>query len=105
MKLEDIKKGMTLWTVLTSDEDENPITQVIKGTVTETSTDMWPNYSCDWVWLGVPMNWMDFDPCEVYRTPQEAIEAYIGERVHVLVASTLAALGVDIWSKKGDNNA
>lgn len=95
MKLEDIKQGMTLWTVLTEDDDGSPITQVIKGTVTEAPIDMWPHYNCDWQWMGNRVDWVEFDPCEIYRTPQEAIESYIGERVNILIASMLIALGVE----------
>ena len=85
MKLEDIKQGMTLWTVLTTDPNEEPITQLIKGTVTRVGDGCYyPGYECDWKWAGGDMDWCMYDAANVYQDPKTAIEAYLADRASVL---------------------
>lgn len=85
MKLENIKEGMILWTVLTDDPNGEPITQLIKGVVTDVGDDCtYPGYECDWKWAGGDMDWCMFDAADVFIDPKTAIEAYLADRASVL---------------------
>ena len=85
MKLEDIKEGMTLWTVLTDDPNGEPITQLIRGVVTKVGDDCWiPGYECAWKWAGGDMDWCSYEASEVFTDPKTAIEAYLADLASVL---------------------
>ena len=79
MNIEYMKVGDTIWTVLTTDEDDIPICALIKGTVTAVHlTDEFPSFECEWEYEGKPMNWILFDDDEVFAEASEAIANYLG---------------------------
>lgn len=99
MKLEEIKPGMTLWTVLTTDQDGVPIVALINGVVTEAQTETYPHFECAWKYGSQPMTWITFDEEEVYSTPQSAISAYLG-----WVSDMLTTDLIEITKEEGTRN-
>ena len=105
MKLEDIKLGMTLWTVLADDPNGEPITQLIKGIVTEVGDDCYyPGYRCDWKWAGGDMDWCDYDAANVFTDPETAIKAYLADRASVLYRDAANLLEDNVVIPNGWDN-
>lgn len=105
MKLEDIKLGMTLWTVLADDPNGEPITQLIKGIVTEVGDDCYyPGYRCDWEWAGGEMDWCEYDAANVFTDPETAIKAYLADRASVLYRDAANLLEGNVVIPNGWDN-
>ena len=84
MLLDQIQKGMTLYTVLTDDPNGEPITQLIRGLVTAVGDDYTYGFSCDWQWAGGKVDWCEYPAAVVFADAAIAIEAYLADRASVL---------------------
>lgn len=102
MNIEDMKVGDTIWTILTTDEDDIPICALIKGTVTDVYfVDGSASFECEWEYDGKRMNWILFDADEVFAEASEAISYYLGWVSSQLTEDLIEIMKAD----KGEINA
>lgn len=84
MKLDHIEPGLVLWTVLTTDPNGEPITQLIRGIVTGVGDQYTFGFKCDWEWAGGKVYWCYFAAEEVSTDPMVAVNAWLADRAVVL---------------------
>lgn len=104
MKIENMKPGMVVWTVLTDDPNGEPITQLIRGTITGVGSEHTFGFECSWQWAGGKVDWCWFPAAVVFETPTAAIEAYLADRASVLYADAALLLEDNVIIPNGWDN-